>query len=96
MYRKWYLQQDPVCDAYRATPKCSDVAVQRVRQSLSSPGFRRQIFDEPGIVERISSSARRRRLACQDVARHVSDGCFSDQEIDALIGLYLPHCPCCR
>ncbi len=24
-YRKWYLRQDPVCDAYRAAPECTSV-----------------------------------------------------------------------
>jgi DNA-binding CsgD family transcriptional regulator len=88
-YRKLYLRQDPVCDAYRATPKCSDVAIQRVRPShITSPGFRRQIFDEPGIIERISIIQRGDDAwRVMNVARHVSDGCFNDQEIGALIGL---------
>lgn len=88
-YCKWYLRQDPVCEAYQAAPKPSDVAVQRVRPShISSPGFRRQIFDEPGIVERLSVIQRGPdSWRVMNVARHVSDGCFSDEQVSALIGL---------
>ena len=88
-YRKWYLRLDPVCDAYRAAPACSDVALQRVRPSdIASPGFRRRIFDDAGIVERVSVIQRGADAwRVINVARHASDGCFSDQEISSLIGL---------
>jgi DNA-binding CsgD family transcriptional regulator len=88
-YRKWYQRLDPVCDAYRATPACSDVAVQRVKPSdILSMGFRRRFFDEAGIIERISVIQRGANAwRGINVARHASDGCFSDDEIDALVGL---------
>jgi DNA-binding CsgD family transcriptional regulator len=88
-YRKWYLRIDPVCDAYRAAPRCSDVALQRVRPAdIASPGFRRRIFDKPGIVERISVIQRGADAwRVMSVARHASDGCFSEGELSSLIGL---------
>src|SRR5213595_2065685 len=46
-YSRFYLRLDPVCDAYRAAPECSDMAMLRIRPSdISSPGFRRRFFDE--------------------------------------------------
>ena len=88
-YRKWYLRQDPVCDAYRAAPECSNVAVQRVRPSdIASLGFRQRIFDDAGIVERVSVIQRGADAwRVINVARHNSDGCFSDQELGSLIEL---------
>jgi DNA-binding CsgD family transcriptional regulator len=88
-YLKWYLRLDPVCDAYRAAPQCSDVALQRVRPvDITSPGFRRRFFDEPGIVERVSVIQRGADAwRVMNVARHASDGCFSENELSALIGL---------
>jgi DNA-binding CsgD family transcriptional regulator len=88
-YRKWYLRMDPVCDAYRAAPRQGDVAIQRVRPShIASAGFRRRIFDEPGIVERISVIQRGEDAwRVMSVARHVSEGCFAEAEIDSLIAL---------
>jgi DNA-binding CsgD family transcriptional regulator len=98
-YRKWYLRLDPVCDAYRAAPECSNVALQRVRPAdIASPGFRRRIFDEPGIIERVSVIQRGSDAwRVMSVARHTSDGCFSDGELSSLISLaclvlpMLPH-----
>jgi DNA-binding CsgD family transcriptional regulator len=88
-YRKWYLPLDPVCDAYCAAPQCSDVALQRVKPSdISSPSFRRRIFDDAGIIERVSIIQRGPDAwRVMNVARHRSDGCFAEGEIDALIGL---------
>jgi DNA-binding CsgD family transcriptional regulator len=88
-YCRWYQRQDPVCDAYSAAPRSSDVALQRVRPAhIASPGFRRRIFDEAGIVERISVVQRGADAwRVMNVARHVSDGCCTDGEIDALVGL---------
>jgi DNA-binding CsgD family transcriptional regulator len=88
-YRKWYQRLDPVCDAYRAAPACSDVALQRVEPSdIVSLGFRRRFFDDAGIVERISVIQRGADAwRGINVARHTSDGCFSDDEIDSLVGL---------
>lgn len=88
-YTKWYLRLDPVCDAYRAAPQCSDVALLRIRPSdIDSPGFRRRFFDDAGIVERISIIQRGADAwRGINVARHVSDGCCADEELSSLIGL---------
>ena len=88
-YLKSYLRLDPVCDAYRAAPARSDVALQRVRPAdISSPGFRRRVFDDAGIIERVSVIQRGQdSWRVINVARHVSDGCFSDNELNSLIGL---------
>jgi DNA-binding CsgD family transcriptional regulator len=88
-YRKWYLRLDPVCDAYRAAPECSDVALLRVRPpDIASPGFRRRFFDAAGIVERVSIIQRGAdSWRVMNVARHSCDGCFTDQELSSLIGL---------
>lgn len=88
-YRKWYLRLDPVGDAYRAAPECSNVVMQRVHPSdIVSPGFRRRFFDDAGIVERISIIQRGADAwRAINVARHSSAGCCSDDEISSLIGL---------
>jgi len=88
-YRKWYLPLDPVCDAYRAAPTCTDVAMLRIRPcDIDSPGFRRRIFDTPGIIERVSVIQRGADAwRVMNVARHASDGNFSDDEIGSLISL---------
>jgi DNA-binding CsgD family transcriptional regulator len=98
-YRRWFLRQDPVCDAYQAAPACCDVALQRIRPpAIASPDFRRRIFDDAGIIERISVIQRGGdSWRVMNVARHASDGYFSDEELDALVGLaclalpMLPH-----
>jgi len=88
-YLKWYLRLDPVCDAYQAAPDLSNVALQRVRPlHIASAGFRRRIFDDAGIVERVSVIQRGPDAwRVMNVARHASHGCFTDTEVDALIGL---------
>jgi DNA-binding CsgD family transcriptional regulator len=88
-YRKWYLRQDPVCDAYRAAPECSNVVLQRIRPAdIGSPSFRRRFFDDAGIVERVSIIQRGADAwRAINVARHESDGCFSDDELGSLISL---------
>jgi DNA-binding CsgD family transcriptional regulator len=88
-YRQMYLRQDPIFDAYRAAPAYSDVAIQRVRPShIPSLAFRRQIFEEPGIIERFSVIQRGTDTwRVMNVARHVSDGPLSDEQIEALIAL---------
>jgi DNA-binding CsgD family transcriptional regulator len=88
-YRRWFLRQDPLCDAYEAAPKYGDVAMQRIRPAaIASSDFRRRIFDDGGIIERISVI--QRGTDCwrvMNVARHASDGYFSEAELDELIGL---------
>ena len=88
-YRRWFLRQDPVCDAYQAAPACGDVALQRIRPpAIASPGFRRRVFDDAGIIERISVIQRGPDAwRVMNVARHASDGYFSDDELGALVGL---------
>jgi DNA-binding CsgD family transcriptional regulator len=77
-YRKWYLRIDPVADAYRAAPRQNNVVVQRVRR----------IFDDAGIVERLSIIQRGADAwRVMSVSRHASDGCFVDTEIETLIGI---------
>lgn len=89
LYTKSYMTLDPIQDAYRAAPHCSDIAFQRIRPSdISSPGFRRRFFDDAGIVERVSVVQRGtdswRGL---NVVRHETDGYFSDDELTSLINL---------
>lgn len=88
-YTRWYLRRDPVGDAFDATPHHSDVALQRVRPSdIATPSFRRTFFDDAGIVERISVIQRGQDAwRGINIARHASDGPFSDEEIGSLIGL---------
>ncbi|HXC59340.1 MAG TPA: LuxR C-terminal-related transcriptional regulator [Steroidobacteraceae bacterium] len=100
-YLKWYLRLDPVSEAYRAAPNVSNVALQRVRPlHIASPGFRRRVFDDAGIVERVSVIQRGPDAwRVINVARHASEGLFSDDEINALIGLAclaLPMLPLSR
>jgi len=87
-YLKWYLRQDPVCDAYHAAPNFSDMALQRVRPPhIVSPAFRRRIFEDAGIVERLSVVQRGPQAwRVINISRHASEGCFTDAEIDALVG----------
>jgi DNA-binding CsgD family transcriptional regulator len=89
LYLKKYLPLDPVCQAYRATSKFSDVAVQRVRPSdISSLGFRRRFFDDPGIAERVSVIQRGEDAwRVMTVCRHTSDGYLSDQELSSMVAL---------
>jgi len=88
-YSLTYKRLDPIGELYAAAPRRGDIAVQRVRPlDIGSAEFRRRFFDEPGIIERISLVERGasgwRGL---NVARHRSDGFFSERELDALAGL---------
>jgi DNA-binding CsgD family transcriptional regulator len=88
-YSRLYLQLDPLSEAFRATPRPNDMALQRVAPGdIASAGFRRQFFDEPGIVERISIVQRGAdSWRGINLARHMSEGRFTDEEIVRLIGL---------
>lgn len=88
-YRLTYRRLDPLGDLYPAAPRRGDMAVQRVRPAdIGSAEFRRRFFDQPGIIERISLVERGvNGWRGINVARHRSDGFFSDREIDALVGL---------
>ena len=97
-YTERYLRLDPVWDAYGAAPRDGDMALLRVRPAdIASASFRRQFFDEPGIVERVSVIQRSRdEWRVINVARHAQDGCFSDEEMSTLVGiasLALPMLP---
>jgi DNA-binding CsgD family transcriptional regulator len=100
-YLKWYLRLDPVSDAYQAAPRVSNVALQRVRpMHIASAGFRRRVFDDAGIVERVSVIQRGPDAwRVINVARHANDGLFSDGEINLLVSmacLALPMLPLSR
>lgn len=88
-YNKWYQPLDPVCDAYQAVPRDNNVAILRVRpHDIASSAFRRQFYDEPGIIERLSIIQRGSdSWRVLSVARHCSDGYFSDDEVDAILSL---------
>lgn len=98
-YSMTYKRLDPIGDLYAAAPRRGDIAVQRVRPfDIGSAEFRRRFFDEPGIIERISLVERGANgWRGLNVARHRSDGLFSERELDALAGLarlalpMLPH-----
>ncbi|MGC1271924.1 MAG: LuxR C-terminal-related transcriptional regulator, partial [Croceibacterium sp.] len=97
-YTDRYLRLDPVWDAYSAAPSDGDMALLRIRPSdIPSASFRRQFFDEPGIVERISVIQRsREEWRVINVARHAQSGCFTDDELSVLVGiasLALPMLP---
>jgi DNA-binding CsgD family transcriptional regulator len=88
-YRRWYLRRDPVWEACHAAPRCGDVALQTVRAAdLPRGDFRRRVFDDAGIVERISVIQRGPEgWRGVNVARHAAGGVFSQGEIHALVGL---------
>jgi DNA-binding CsgD family transcriptional regulator len=88
-YRKSYLRLDPVTEAYRATPHLNNVVVQRVRPShIDSQAFRRRVFEDAGIVERISVIQRGAdSWRVISVATHASSGRFTDTQISCLVGL---------
>lgn len=88
-YRKRYLQLDPVSDAFKAAPATGDVAMLKIKPSdIASSGFRRRFYDDCGIVERISVIQRGPdRWRVISVARHTSDGCFTDHQLDGLVSL---------
>lgn len=88
-YSRCYLRQDPIREAYSAAAAHSDIVLQRVRpRDISSSGFRRQFFETPGIVERVSIVQKAQHSwRGITVARHESHGCFSDDELANLLGL---------
>jgi len=89
LYNKSYLPLDPVYDAYRAASECSDTVFQRILPSdIPSAGFRRRFFEEGGIIERVSIVQRGADAwRAMNVARHQSNGYFSEQELTALVNL---------
>ena len=58
--------------------------------NIVSPEFRRRVFEEAGIVERISIIQRGADAwRGINVARHCSEGCFTDDEAESLVELAL-------
>lgn len=89
LYESYYRRLDPVCEAYSAAPHVGDIVMQRVRPAdVGSADFRRRFFDEAGIVERVSIIQRGQgQWYAMNLARHRSDGCFGDIELDHIFGL---------
>jgi DNA-binding CsgD family transcriptional regulator len=88
-YKRWYMRQDPIGEAFSATPESNDIALQKVRPAdIASRSFRRRFFEDAGIIERVSVVQRGvdawRGIS---IARHTSHGYCSDDEIRSLIGL---------
>ena len=88
-YSQSYIRMDPVRDAYSAAPAAGDMALLRIRPcDIPTPGFRRRFFEDCGIVERLSIIQRGHEAwRVINIARHASNGCFSNVEIDALVEL---------
>ncbi len=88
-YSKWYQPLDPVCDAYKAVSRDNDVAILRVRpHDIASRAFRRQFYDDRGIIERLSVIQRGSDAwRVLSVARHRSDGYFSEEEVGVILNL---------
>jgi DNA-binding CsgD family transcriptional regulator len=89
MYDGYYRRFDPISEAYRAAPRMGDIVIQRVRPSeIVSAEFRRRFFDEAGIIERVSILQRgASEWRAINLARHRSDGYFTDTELGNIIGL---------
>lgn len=88
-YKRWYMSQDPIGEAFSATRESNNVVLQKVRPTdIESRDFRRRFFDDAGIVERISIVQRGsdgwRGI---NIARHASNGYCSDAELRSLVGL---------
>jgi DNA-binding CsgD family transcriptional regulator len=88
-YKRWYMRQDPIGEAFSATPESNNIALQKVRPAdIASRSFRRRFFEDAGIVERVSVVQRGidawRGIS---IARHASHGYCSDEEIRSLVGL---------
>jgi DNA-binding CsgD family transcriptional regulator len=88
-YKRWYMPQDPISEAFSATLASNTVALQRVRPvDIASRSFRRRFFEDAGIVERVSIVQRGadawRGIS---IARHESNGYCSDAEIRSLVSL---------
>jgi DNA-binding CsgD family transcriptional regulator len=88
-YRRRYLRQDPVWEACLAARRSGEVVCQTVRPAdIASGEFRRRVFDDAGIVERVSVIQRGPAgWRGMNVARHSADGAFNDAQVDALVAL---------
>lgn len=88
-YAERFKPLDPLRYIYKSASTPWAIALQRVRPAdIASAAFRRRFFDEPGIVERVSIVQRGKdRWRGINLGRHVSDGRFSDRELDNLVAL---------
>jgi len=88
-YTKLYQPLDPICDVYNHVSRKSSLAIFRVRPSdICSTSFRRQFYDEPAILERLSIIQRGGdSWRVMSVSRHRSEGYFSDDEVGAILSL---------
>lgn len=97
-YAQHYKRLDPVRAIYGCAPQHGAMALQRIRPAdIGSAAFRRRFFDDAGIVERVSIVQRGKDgWRGMNLARHASEGVFSDRELDNIAGfarLALPMLP---
>jgi DNA-binding CsgD family transcriptional regulator len=88
-YAEQYKRLDPIREIYGNAIRPGTMALQRIKPSdIRSVAFRRRFFDEAGIVERVSIVQRGKdRWRGMNLARHSSEGTFSDRELDNVVGL---------
>jgi DNA-binding CsgD family transcriptional regulator len=88
-YAERFKRFDPLRDIYSNAAAPGAMALQRVGPGdIGAAAFRRRFFDQPGIVERVSIVQRGKdNWRGINLARHVSDGRFSDRELDNLVAL---------
>ncbi|MBO9519347.1 MAG: hypothetical protein J7493_14885 [Porphyrobacter sp.] len=97
-YARHYKRLDPVRAIYGSAARQGAMALQRIRPAdIFSAAFRRRFFDDAGIVERVSIVQRGKDgWRGMNLARHASEGVFSDRELDNIAGfarLTLPMLP---
>ncbi|MGV3555431.1 MAG: helix-turn-helix transcriptional regulator [Croceibacterium sp.] len=88
-YAERFKRLDPLRDIYSNATAPGTMALQRVGPAdIGSAAFRRRFFEQPGIVERVSIVQRGKdNWRGVNLARHASDGPFSDRELDNLVAL---------
>ena len=88
-YAEQYKQLDPIRDIYGSAIRPGTMALQRIKPAdIRSAAFRRRFFDEAGIVERVSIVQRGKdSWRGMNLARHASEGTFSDRELDNKVAL---------
>jgi hypothetical protein len=101
IYRKLYMAQDPINGACSTARNVSDMAILRLKPAdIRASGFRRRFYEEAGVIERLSVVQRGSdSWRVINLARHHSDGLFSNVEISAIVSLsciLLPMLPLCR
>lgn len=88
-YAQLYKRLDPVRDIYGCAERHGAMALQRVRPGdIGSSSFRRRFFEAAGIVERVTIVQRGKDgWRGMNLARHASEGVFSDRELNNIVGL---------